>query len=676
MLHRTFAVELGDRADGDKPVGPVRYPLSFSSEEPVKRYDWQRGCYYFEVLSHDAADVDLSRAVGGLPLLQSHWRSDHLGSVFDVVLDRKSRQLDGEAEFSAIEKAAEQETLLREGHLRSVSVGYRILSIIRPEKWKEGEIPTYRCKWQPYEVSTEPVPADPKVGFGRSGPETDPKEQDLIDVPFETEGDRAMPPVAGTPPNSGQEAEGAPVTATRTDAQPAPAAAPTAPAAPLVRGTEAPPRDRAAEAAEILEMCRATEQLPGGAGAIAQAADYIRSGATPAEISKQLLDQIATRGPGQPGAEAIAPPMKPRDRARYSIGRALRMHVELADPTGKRREIDGLEAEVHQELAKNRQGTDHGGILIPMRTLNEEELEQRAIALEHRALGTTEPTGGAALVGEQVMPDMIDLLRNRALVLQAGARFYPGLVGNVIFNKKTSAPTVQWIDENPASGATESEPGYGYVAASPKTMIGTVPVPRQLLTQASIDVEQDIRNDLGTGHGLAFDLAALHGSGSNKEPVGIYSADGVLAHAAGGVPDLADIVAMPTLVAVQNADLGLQSWMITPAMAGVMMRTDVGTDTGTFIWKGTFREGSIFGSPARATNQISAVLGSGADEHGMIFGNWNDLAVCTWGNALELVVDIYTRASKGQVVITSYGMGDIIIRRGPSFCKATGAKIA
>lgn len=666
LLHRTFTVELGTRADGGEPSGPRRYPLSFSSEAPVKRYDWQRDCYYYEVLGHEPDEVDLSRAKEGLPLLKSHWRSEHLGSVFGVALDPKARRLVGEAEFSSIPSAAEQETLLREGHLRSVSVGYRILSIERPESWKEGEIPTYRCRWQPYETSTEPVPADPTVGFGRGERAAD-AEKDLIDVPIETRGESAMLTEAGTPQTSGQDSGGTPQSAARSEA----AQQPPAPAAPVITaaqgGSATPTRDRAAEAAEIVEMCRNADSLPGGAGMAAEASNFIRSGATPAEVSQKILAKLGTRGHGQPAAESIEPPMKEKDRARYSLARALRMGLELAE--GKRHTIDGLEAEVHQELEKTRQGTDHGGILVPMRTRAGDEFKQRT-------MGTTEALGGASLVGQQVMPDMIDLLRNRALVLVAGARFYPGLVGNVIFNKKTSAPTVQWIEENPASAASLSEPGYGYVTATPKTMIGSVQVPRQLLTQASIDVEQDLRNDLTTGHGLAFDLAALHGSGTDKQPVGVYSAEGVLSHAVGGVPDITDVTTMPSLIAQQNADIGALSWMITPGLAGVLMRTDVGTDTGTFIWQGNFREGSIFGYPARATNQISSTLGSGSDEHGMIFGNWNDLAVCTWGNAIEIVVDVLTRARYGQVLITSYSMGDVAVLRGQSFCKGTGALLA
>ena len=45
-------------------------------------------------------------------------------------------------------------------------------------------------------------------------------------------------------------------------------------------------------------------------------------------------------------------------------------------------------------------------------------------------------------------------------------------------------------------------------------------------------------------------------------------------------------------------------------------------------------------------------------------------------NDFEIVVDVVTKAARGQVLITSYSMGDTAVRRGESFTKGTGATIA
>lgn len=639
-LHRDFAVEGGTRVDGAEGEASV-YPLTFSSELPVRRWSWDG--QYDEILSHDAADVDLSRAATGLPLLKSHSRMDQIGSVQDIAIDGRRKMLRGNAGFSSITPARDQETLLREGHLKTVSIGYQVTQMDMVKKDKDG-VPTYRCRWMPMEVSTEPTPADHKVGFGRGE-----DAKDLIEFEVEEMEERVMPNLTD-PTGAALGTQPTPAQANQTRNDPGA----NTPPAPISGG-----RDRGAEATEIVEMAQRH-------GMGDRAADWLRKGLSPDQVRLEMLALMPqSRGTSQPASEALDA-MPRKDRMRYSMQRAIRQQMEVRD--GKRGSYDGLEAEVHQELSKNRGGTDHGGILAPWRL--RDDVDSRL-----RTLGTTEPTGGATLVSQQVMPDMIDLLRNKALCLVAGARLYPGLQGVVWFNKKSSSPTVTWMAENPAAGVTATEPAYGYVTLSPKTLIGQVQIPRQLLVTASIDVEADVRDDLAIGHALALDLAALHGTGTDKQPVGIYSAADVQYLGSIAVPDLTDLTTMACMLADKNADLGALSWMTTPLLAGVLTRTPVVSGQTPMLWSGTLQNGNILGYPARATSQMSKVLGAGLNEHGLIFGNWQDLLIGMWGNELEIVVDVVTKAGSGQILITSYSMSDIAIRQPLSFVKGVAATL-
>lgn len=631
-LYRDFPIELGERQESGE--GGERYPISFSSEVPVRRWSWDIGDY-FEVLSHDAADVDLSRAENGLPALKSHSRTDQIGSVSGIKVDETARKSRGMLGFSSIPVAVEQKTLVDEGHLSTVSVGYAVTGMDLISTNENG-IPTYRCKWTPFEVSTEPVPADYQVGFGRSDRESSGELRSVeVDVVEPAGGGEAD--MAGTEERTVEAPSSPPKIEARTEPR-----------------TEE--RNLAAEAAEISEMAA-------GYGVAERAASWIREGLTPDQVGRKILEIKRTEGEPGPASETLDA-MPTRDKARYSVRRAIAIAANAE-------KFDGLEAEVDQELRAHRSGGDHGGILIPWRLRGNDELTDYA----KRTLGTGEATGGATLVGEVIMPDMIDLLRNKALCLLAGAKLYPGLSGVVQFNRKTTAPTVYWIEENPAADVTGSEGTYGYVSLSPKTLIGSVQVPRQLLTMATIDVEADIRTDLAIGHALALDLAALHGSGTDKEPEGIYSAAGVLSETFGGVPSLAHVSAMVGKIADANADLGALSFMTTPLMAELMTRTVKESGYPVYLWNGPLTDGTMLGYPARATNQISKTLGTGSD-HGIIFGNWNDLLMGLWGNDLEIVVDTVTRAKRGQVVITSYSMGDTALRHGASFCKGLTAVLS
>jgi len=630
VMYREFAIQLGERGDGDD-----LFPISFSSELPVLRDTWD-GTYY-EVLSHQAGDIDMSRAEDGLPALKSHVHELHFGSITGVTLDEVARKLRGMLGCSSIPLGQEQKTLVEEGHVRNVSVGYRVLEMWLIKKNEETGIPTMGCRWMPLEVSTVPVPADHTVGFGRSqddgGVHGD--EANMVMVPV-----RALATMGGER-NMGNEVKG-----TETPGTPE-----VIPEVRVVKKVET--RNYGAEAAEIADMCAAN-------GVGDRAAEWMRAQLTPGQVATKILEHVRTQPVTPPAAEVVDVVDK-KDVSRYSFQRAIRMQTEMRE--GSRANYDGVEAEVHTELLKNRRGEDHGGILVPFR-------------LEERILGTTEATGGATVVGTKIMPEMIDMLQNTALVLQAGARFYPGLTSVVHFNKKTGVPTVTWMGENPAAGAPASEHALGYVQLSPKTLIGVVQIPRQLLVMSSLDQELEVRADLAIGHGLAVDLGALHGSGTDKQPVGIYSAADVQIKAYGGVPSLTTLTDGAALLADANADLGSMSFMTTPLMAGVLKRTPEVSGYPTWIWDGTFRKGEMIGYPAAATNQLSKTLGAGSDEHGLIFGNWNDLIVGMWGNDLEIVVDPYKYSDKGQIVITSYSMADSAIRRGQSFVKGTGAKLA
>jgi hypothetical protein len=124
-----------------------------------------------------------------------------------------------------------------------------------------------------------------------------------------------------------------------------------------------------------------------------------------------------------------------------------------------------------------------------------------------------------------------------------------------------------------------------------------------------------------------------------------------------------------------NAEFGTLGFVTTALMAAGLKAKVKATNTGDFVWMGRVDDGDIGGYKAIGSSQISKTLGSGGDEHGFVFGNWNDLLIPTWG-AVELTVDEVTLADQALVRIISYQLADVIIRHGESFCKGTAAKRA
>ena len=147
--------------------------LAFSSETPVPRW------FGIEILSHDPGCMELTRLASGGPLLLNHNSDVQVGVVESARCDpdkmgratvRFSRSALGEEVFRDV----------LDGIRQNVSVGYSIDEDpvqMKPEEMDEElktlalkeQAPVYLIRaWTPMEISMAPVPADIKVGVGRT----------------------------------------------------------------------------------------------------------------------------------------------------------------------------------------------------------------------------------------------------------------------------------------------------------------------------------------------------------------------------------------------------------------------------------------------------------------------------------------------------------------------------
>lgn len=353
-----------------------------------------------------------------------------------------------------------------------------------------------------------------------------------------------------------------------------------------------------------------------------------------------------------------------KETKQYSYTRALAS--ALAQSEGK--SVSGFEVEISETIDKStpKEYKRNGGIFVPLSL-------QRAPISE--ALYDTTNKGDEIIFTQH--GDLIELLRNASVAVALGARVLPDLIGPLAFPKKTGAATAYWMAENDGTDVTRSNLTLGTVTLSPKTLQASTPFSRQLLAQSSLNVEQLIREDLSESHALAWDLAVLHGSGNSNQPSGLYAVSGINSKAMGGVPTYGKLIDMVTEVNKDNALRGNSlAFVTTPGMAGKLAQTVIAASTDTrMIWDGKLTEGTMCGYSARSSNQVSAVLGGGNNEHGIIFGDWSQAMIGMWGS-MELIVDPYTLKKQGMVEVTSFQMVDIQFRHENAFCKATGATIA
>jgi phage head maturation protease len=150
--------------------------LSFSSETPVRMYDWWNDREYDEILGHAKGNVDLSRLNEIGVALYNHNPNDVrnvVGRVVEAWVDEDARKCRARVEFDADESADLVFQKVKSGTIRGVSVGYRVN---RWEQVDEGATTSDGIEgpamigreWTAFEISFAPIPADPTVGAGRS----------------------------------------------------------------------------------------------------------------------------------------------------------------------------------------------------------------------------------------------------------------------------------------------------------------------------------------------------------------------------------------------------------------------------------------------------------------------------------------------------------------------------
>jgi HK97 family phage major capsid protein/HK97 family phage prohead protease len=599
--------------------------LAFASETPVDR-GWG-----VEVLEVSAAAMRVRRLSQGANLLVDHdWR-DVIGVVESVEIgaDRVARAV---VRFGKSARAEEVWQDVKDGIRRNVSVGYMIhrAKTVGEADGKE----TYRIvDWEPLEVSLVSVPADVEVGVGRSlddaqaaqpGPADEPEQGDTVE-----RSEPASAPLAADPQPTDTAAQPATEPQNMSDIQPQAA------------------RNDAAE------ISKAARHLPGGAE---MAMDAIQRGLTLEQFQREALEKLSNKP--LPSADIG---MSPAEVRRFSIVRALNALANPQDAAAQR--AAAFEREASDAVAA-KAGRAARGFYVPH-------------DVQKRDLTVSTATAGGNLVATELSGDFIELLRNAMVVMGMGTRMLSGLQGNIAIPKMTGAGTAYWVSENTVPGG-EANQSFGQVTMSPRTVGAYTDISRRLLLQSSVDVEAMVTQDLATILGLAIQQAAINGTGSANQPIGILNAitASVVGGTDGAAPTWAHIVELETDVAVANADVGTLGYLVNAQTRGKLKGTSKVSGQNGFIWDGG--DTPLNGYRTGVTNAVPSNLvkgGSGAVCSAIVFGNWADLVIGMWGT-LDLMADPYTGSAAGTVRIRALQDVDVAIRHSESFATMVDAKSA
>jgi HK97 family phage major capsid protein len=236
--------------------------------------------------------------------------------------------------------------------------------------------------------------------------------------------------------------------------------------------------------------------------------------------------------------------------------------------------------------------------------------------LTTRALNGTVTGEGGALIPQDFMADLIELLRASTVVRGAGAMEVGMPMGNLTIPRLAGGATASY--QNELDDIQVSQERFDDVNLVARKLTAMVPVSNDLIRRAPIGVEEIVRDDLVQTIARREDLAFLRGDGSDKGPIGMRH----LALPA-NIITVAPMPATPApgdqltaiLAGANAAILQLQNgmsrmirptWIMPPTIARF-----IGTardQVGGFYYKDDMARMQFEGYPVRVTQQIPTNL--------------------------------------------------------------------
>jgi len=492
--------------------------MSVSSEVPVLVWTMFNDTYQrvYEILDHSETSIDLSRAKGGLVILDRHF-GDQIGLMDVKISDRK---LDGPVRFGAGERSQEIAADAKAGIRSNVSVGYQVdASQYRTEGEKDG-IPVVRAmSWTPYEASFEPVPADPTVGVGRSAKDTQKNKAEKKPSKPEQE-ERAMTPK-----------EIAALFA------------------------------RAAKYGIEISKVEPLIEQENARGLLDEM--IVEKQASDADATRTEIENLKNRKPEAPEKTKVVPGPDDNKEIKKELRRYSVMNV-IRSLAGQKVDI-GREREMSDELARLR-GKDASGIIIPHAALSQRDF-------------TVSGTSSATVETDLKADEFIDLLRTKTILAPLGVRFLSGLVGNVAIPKMTAGATGYWVTEGgditesePTLGQVTGTPHTCGVLTdiSRRMLIQSTPDAEMLVRDEIVErIARTIQIAVFAGSGAAGQPSAItNATGINNPSV------------TQGTPTYAEMLGFVSAIMADNAQSDGQKWAGTAEVWAKLADTDVDSGSG------------------------------------------------------------------------------------------------
>jgi HK97 family phage major capsid protein len=261
------------------------------------------------------------------------------------------------------------------------------------------------------------------------------------------------------------------------------------------------------------------------------------------------------------------------------------------------------------------------------------------IPSETRGINVTDSVG--ATVGVDVA-DILAPLRDNLVLAKAGAKFMTGLKNDLKLPSLVGSEA-KWESEI-GEVTKDTTAAINGVTLSPKRISVVLPVSKQFLIQSSDSAEAILKESIMTAVAEKLQKTILSSNVTDpKAPKGIYSSTPLSAKT------FAKLCDMEATADAKNVGEN-RTYIVGNKAKAALRQLQKSTNNTQMVYD----SGEIDGTPCYSTTS--------APENGVLYGDFSNLYIGQFGGT-EIIVDNYTRAAFGEVVLTVNAYFDAALAR-------------
>lgn len=279
-----------------------------------------------------------------------------------------------------------------------------------------------------------------------------------------------------------------------------------------------------------------------------------------------------------------------------------------------------------------------------------------------KALSASIGSEGGLLIGEQMAPEVIELLRPASAVRKLNPVVAPMDAGNLTLPKISGGAAAGYIGEN--ANVPKTQQTFGSVRAQAKKLGALVPISNDLIRRRTANTDTMVRDDMVAAMAQRGDLAMIRDVGTQFSPKGLrywcLAANLIPANATVNLANVTvDLGKLILALANGNVRMLRPGWIFAPRIWIYLMSVRDGN--GNFAFRDEMQGGTLWGFPFAVTTQVPINLGGGTNESEVYLADFADVVLA---EATNILIDASTEAAyhDGTNVVAAFSQDQTVIR--------------